>query len=189
MSSIAGKANADGRYRLTPEPGIRFGVTAYPPEGEPYLARKTPIDQAIHWEDGDNSRQVDVELPRGVLVRGKVVEEGTNTPVPGASIQYLPETANNPNTSDDILTGWQGIQLSDDQGEFAIAVLPGPGRLLVHGPQGKYVLQMIAGRMLAGGKPGGFSKLRPQHSKDQSKEGFWSTGTDSITDTWRNHSR
>lgn len=173
MSLVSGKADSEGRYRITPEPGIRFGVTAYPPEGEPYLARKTPLDEAIRWADGDTSRQVDVALPRGVLVRGIVVEEGTNTPVPGASIQYLPETANNSHTSDDILTGWQGIHLSDDQGEFAIAVLPGPGRLLVHGPQGKYVLQEIAGRQLVRGEPGGtrnyahaISKIYPEESSE-----------------------
>jgi hypothetical protein len=94
-------------------------------------------------------------LPRGVLVRGRVVESGTAAPVAGASIQYVPERANNPHTADDILTGWQGTQLSDEHGQFEIVVLPGPGRLLVHGPPGKYVLQEIADRQFDAGKPGG----------------------------------
>jgi hypothetical protein len=98
---------------------------------------------------------VDVKLRRGVLVRGTVVEAGTEQPVAGASIQYHPESAHNPNVSDDDLTGWQGIQLSDDQGKFEIVVLPGPGRLLVHGPQGIYVLREASERELSRGTPGG----------------------------------
>jgi hypothetical protein len=127
----------------------------YPPDGVAYLARRTPFSETIRWEAGDRVKEVNMALPRGVLVRGKVVESGTDAPVVGASIQYLPEEVNNPNTADHILTGWQGIQLSNERGEFEIAVLPGPGRLLVHGPKGKYVLQEIASRKLREGKPGG----------------------------------
>jgi len=94
-------------------------------------------------------------LPRGVLVRGKVVEAGTGTPVVGATIQYVPERKNNPHKADHILTGWQCIQLSNEDGQFEIAILPGPGRLLAHGPQGRYVLQEVSGRELYEGRLGG----------------------------------
>jgi hypothetical protein len=155
MTSVAGMADSKGHYQISPKPGILFGVIAYPPDGVPYLARQTRFDNAIRWQTGDTLRQVNVSLPRGVLVRGKVVELGSNVPVAGATIQYVPQEASNPNAADDILTGWQGIQLSGDRGDFEIAVLPGPGWLLVHGPQGKYVLQEIASRQLQGSKPGG----------------------------------
>ena len=39
MSSVPGRADEQGRYRISPHPGVRFGVTAYPPDGVPYLAR------------------------------------------------------------------------------------------------------------------------------------------------------
>ena len=65
MISVAGIADDQGRYRISPKPGIRFGVTAYPPEGVPYLARQTPLDKAIRWQVGDTSRQVNLSLPRG----------------------------------------------------------------------------------------------------------------------------
>ncbi|MEN1678504.1 MAG: M56 family metallopeptidase [Planctomycetota bacterium] len=175
MVSVAGKADAEGRYRISPKPGIRFGVTAYPPDGQPYLARKTPNGpESIRWREGDASRQVDVSLPRGVLVRGKVVEAGSGDPVAGASIQYRPETSNNPNVADDILTGWQGIQLSDQQGRFAIAVLPGPGRLFVQEESGRFITLTIAEREVSRGKTGGqrnyaqaVHRLDPQPSDDQ----------------------
>jgi protocatechuate 3,4-dioxygenase beta subunit len=152
MISIAGKADAQGRYRLYPYAGIQFGVTAYPPDGAPYVIREV---RPIAWAEGTTLKRVDVALRRGVLVRGKVVEAGTNAAVAGATIQYVPEEANNPYRADDILTGWQGIQLSGDNGGFKIAILPGAGRLLVHGPHREFVLQEIGSRQLSAGRPGG----------------------------------
>jgi beta-lactamase regulating signal transducer with metallopeptidase domain len=173
MMSVAGQADDKGHYRITPKPGIRFGLTAYPPGKVPYLAGTTPLDQAIRWEGGERVKQVDLTLPRGVLVRGKVVEAASDVPVVGAAIQYLPETSNNRNTSDAILTGWQAIELTDKEGRFALAVLPGPGRLLISGPQGKYVLQEIGDRELSQGQPGGtrnyfhsITKLDPEAGQE-----------------------
>jgi len=160
MVSVAGQADAQGRYRISSKPGIRFGITAYPPDGTPYLPRITPRgDSAIRWQEGDTSRLVNLALPRAVLVRGKVVEARSGTPVPEATIQYVPELDNNPlsvgNLLDGWLTGWEASVRSKETGEFKIAVLPGPGRLLVHGPQGKYVLQEIGWQRLQSSKPGG----------------------------------
>jgi protocatechuate 3,4-dioxygenase beta subunit len=166
MSSVPGKADAEGRYRIIPHPGIRFGVTAYPPDGAPYLTRELP---PVDWEDAATVKKVDVTLPRGVMVRGKVTDAATGRPVPEATVQYLPEDANNPNDADDILTGWQGIQLSNDEGEFEIVGLPGPGTLLVHGPEGEFIFQESSSSQLSRGTPGGqrryahaFERIDPQ---------------------------
>ncbi len=154
MTSVAGQADEQGRYRINPKPGVRFGLTAYPPAGTTYLARQTPLSKAIRWEAGDRVKQVDITLPRGVLVRGTIRDAGTGEPVAGAAVQYRPQSANNPNVSDEILTGWQDIQLSNEEGRFSITVLPGPGHLLVHG-QDNHVLQEIGSRQLDQGQPGG----------------------------------
>ncbi|MEX2142422.1 MAG: M56 family metallopeptidase [Pirellulales bacterium] len=152
MIAIGGRADAEGRYRLNPYPGIRFGVTAYAPQNEPYLTREL---KNIAWDAGKRAKEVNVTLPRGVMVRGQVLEEGSGQPVAGASIQYVPERANNPNVRDDIRTGWQGNEVSDEQGRFAMVVLPGPGRLLVHGQEDKYVLRETSSSELYFGRPGG----------------------------------
>ncbi len=153
MVSVAGQTGADGKYRICPNPGIRFGILAYPPDGSPYLIRQIPD---LRWDDEDATvKQVDLSLPRGVLVRGKVVESGTEKPVVGASVQYVPEEANNSHDADDIVTGWQNIRLSNEQGQFEIGVLPGPGRLFVHGPVNEYVVRQSSSRELSRGKPGG----------------------------------
>lgn len=154
MVSVAGKADDKGHYRILPKPGIRFGVTAYPPDGTPYLARQT-AQEGIRWEAGDKVKQVDVTLPRGVLLKGKIVEAGTATPVANVTVQYVPQRHNNRNVADDILTGGQAAQLSDQNGEFSIVVLPGPGRLLAHSATGNYVLQETSQLALDFGKTGG----------------------------------
>ncbi len=155
MTSVAGQADELGKYRIFPNPGIRFGINAYPADGTAYLARRTRLSQAIEWQAGDRVKHVDVKLPRGVLVRGTIIDAGSKDPVAGASIQYHPERDNNSNVADHILTGWQAIKLSDEQGKFEIAVLPGPGRLLIHGPSDRYVLHEISEQELSRGKPGG----------------------------------
>ena len=96
-----------------------------------------------------------MSLPRGVLIRGRVVESGTKAPIAGAAVQYVPERGNNPNATNDIVTGWQGIQLSGKDGAFEFAVLPGPGTLLIHGPNRQFVLREIGSRELDSGTPGG----------------------------------
>ncbi|MFV1991739.1 MAG: hypothetical protein ACC652_13490, partial [Acidimicrobiales bacterium] len=49
----------------------------------------------------------------------------------------------------------QAIQISDEQGEFEIAVLAGPGSLFLHGSSNGYVLQETTTRRISRGKPGG----------------------------------
>jgi hypothetical protein len=152
MISIGGRADAEGRYRLNPHPGVRFGLTAYAPKSAPYLSRRT---NDIVWESGAREKEINLKLPRGVDVRGQVIEEVSGKPVAAASVQYVPEELYNPNVRDDILTGWQAIEPTDAQGRFEIVVLPGPGRLLVHGPDGRFVLREISSGELYKGQRGG----------------------------------
>ncbi|TWT35360.1 Regulatory protein BlaR1 [Posidoniimonas corsicana] len=155
MYSVEGVANERGEYRISPSQGVRFGVNAFPPGGVPYLVRQTPLSEALSWHEGDAERRVDMTLPRGVLIRGVVTEAGSGAPVEGAVVQYAPESSNNPNTSDDILTGWQATQVSDEEGRFAIAVLPGPGRLLIQEESGRFVTQTVTEREISRNETGG----------------------------------
>ena len=114
MSSIEGHTDAEGRYRMLPKPGIRFGVAAYPPSGVPYMARET---ERLTWENGDSTREVDIKLPRVVLVRGRVLEEGTDLPVEGATITYRPG-GKRKKVPKNTVTGWRDSQTSDVKGQF-----------------------------------------------------------------------
>ena len=149
---LPGTADEKGRYKISAHPGIRFGVIAYPPDAVPYLAREK---NDISWEDGARSKVLDIVLPRGVLIQGKVLEDGSDSPIAGAAVQYHAEEAHNPRHSDNIVTGWRDIHLADKEGRFSIVVLPGPGRLLAHGPGDSYVLQETSEQELYKGTPGG----------------------------------
>ncbi len=148
-SGVAGETDGRGHFHITSNPGIHGQVIAYPPHGTPYLIRKSEFD----WHAGTTKAQIDVELPRGILARGTIIESGTNRPIAKASIQYMPEgTVSLPNG---VITGWQGIEISDVNGHFSISVLPGPGWLLVHAPTGDYVLNVMGYRELYGRGKGG----------------------------------
>jgi hypothetical protein len=133
-----------------PYPGIYFQVTAYPPEGTPYLIRQN----AAEVKAATTAAEINVDLPRGVQVRGKILDS-EERPIANASIQYMPTAKTQRRAGANIITGWQGIALSDSNGAFAISVLPGPGHLLVHGPTPEYVFQGIGDRELGDGRPGG----------------------------------
>jgi hypothetical protein len=151
MSSVGGIADAAGHFHIAPEPGIRFGVAAYPSNGAPYLA--TDGDE-LKWDDADQTKTVDVSLDRGVLVRGKVIEKDSGNPIAGASVQYVPRESTAPKSRRHI-SGWEGIQQTNDRGQFEIVVLPGRGSLFVHGPRNEYVLQETTSNQLNSGRPGG----------------------------------
>ncbi len=142
------RADEQGRYTANPSPGEYFRVNAFAPPGQPYLVPAV----GFAWTKGAVKKELDIRVPRGVLIRGKVTEAGTNRPLPGSSIQFIPVGAS---FDDSILSGWQGMVASQDDGSFQLAVPPGKGHLLVLGPTGDYVLGAIGSRMLYRGRPGG----------------------------------
>ena len=151
MTSVTCQTDADGNYRILPKPGIRFGVTAYPPGGVPYMARKA---EQLDWENSDVSREVNIKLPRVVLVRGRVLEEGTDKPVAGAKITFE-RGSKSSMMPKNVVTGWQADQKTDPDGNFTFAVPPGRGTLLVRKFGGNYVLEHRVSRQIRYGLPGG----------------------------------
>ena len=68
------QTDADGRFRANPSPGDEFTVSAAPPAGQPYLG----ASKSFEWPKGAIEHSLDLSLPRGVLIRGKVTEEGSH---------------------------------------------------------------------------------------------------------------
>src|SRR5262249_50085245 len=79
--SIDGVSGADGRFRLRPLVGEKTDLEVHPPGDSPYLAVRKEVD----WSKGVVRQTLVVELPRGVAVRGQVVDEN-GVPVAGASV-------------------------------------------------------------------------------------------------------
>ena len=114
------------------------------PDGQPYLSTGSGI---FEWTKGTFERRVDLVLRRGVMLRGKVVEEGSGRPVDGAALGYA------------IRDGASGVPAcrarTGPDGRYQFAVLPKAGTLAVMGPSDDYVFQEMGERMLHEGQPGG----------------------------------
>ena len=59
----------------------------------PKASPTCPRDIEFAWTKGAVKKEIDLTLPRGVLIRGKVTEEGTGRPVAGASVQFFADDA------------------------------------------------------------------------------------------------
>jgi hypothetical protein len=141
------RADAQGRFTANPAPGDSFRVSAFAPDGQPYLVPQV----GLTWPRGAARKEIDVRLPRGVLLRGKVTEAGTNRPLPDSTVYYIPL-----NGPADVLSGSQASVASGDDGSYRIAVPPGKGHLIVVGPTGDYVASEIGMSTLDTGRPGGW---------------------------------
>ena len=105
----------------------------------------------IDWPKGAVTHSVDLALPRGVMMRGKVTEQGSGRPISGAIVTYHPHRTAN----DEVVpTGSSPVETAAD-GSFALAVLPRPGYLVVQGPSEDYVLHELDEGLLINGQPGG----------------------------------
>ena len=104
MRSIFDKTDDQGRFRLNPYPGVRFGIKAFPPEGTAYqIKRYGGLGEGIRWTSGEESKNIKIELSKGVIATGQVVDAKTGEPIVNASVEYRP-TGTNPNDNDDIIT-------------------------------------------------------------------------------------
>src|SRR5262249_5716377 len=149
VDGMDGRTDEQGRFRLNPYPGNHYDVSAYPPDREPYLG----VRERLTWPKGAVKREIHLTLPRGVLVRGKIREQGTEKAVAGASIQFVPRGS--AGDVPRIITGWEGAVLSGSNGDFRIAVPLTAGSLFVHGPSPEYVLREILSNKFHYEKPGG----------------------------------
>ncbi len=122
------RTDAAGRFRVQPfvgpsfaASGSTFAVTAAAPEGQPYLS----IERDVAWPKGAVKKEVRLTLPRGVLVRGKVIEKTSGRPVAGARVDYwskglaLPAGVVSP-----------GPRNCGADGTFALVLPARPGHLL-----------------------------------------------------------
>ncbi len=158
------ETDGDGRFRVNPSPGDRFFLTTQSPDGPPYLS----VQRGIDWPKGAVEHSVDLSLPRGVVIGGKVTEEGSGKPVTGAVVRFTPydHAEVNPVGSVPSSTGLDG--------SFRIAAPAGPGYLVTQGPSDDYVLrEMGAEGGVYFAKPGSrrfyahaytFLDLKPENS-------------------------
>ncbi|MBL8850925.1 MAG: carboxypeptidase regulatory-like domain-containing protein, partial [Planctomycetaceae bacterium] len=165
MTTVEGRTDANGRFKLNPNPGIKFGIQAFAPDGTPFMVKQL---RDLRWTSDETTRTMQIRLPPGVLVTGTVTDAVTGAPISNAHVQYYPDQAHNQNYNDDLIVRWQGAQPTNDAGEFAIAVPAGPGTLLVHAESPNYILEERGSQELDRGQAGGertyahaFAKIDP----------------------------
>jgi RNA polymerase sigma factor (sigma-70 family) len=145
------RTNVDGRFQMPLGRTGAVTLEVVPAEGEPYL----PIFHRVEWPKGAVKHQVEIRLPRGVLVSGKVTEAASGKPVAGACVQFWPRNVDDPARPRNLLTGWMRRELTRDDGTFQIALPSGTGHLMVQGPTPEYIRQEIGSEVLNFGRPGG----------------------------------
>jgi hypothetical protein len=130
-------------------------VSVYPAAGGPHLI----VQRSLKWPAGATRHEGRFALSSGVLIHGRVVETPSGAPVLNATIAYEPRTQDNPHarrdTRDAISAWWLQDTRSGPDGTFELAVLPGPGWLLVKGPSADYIHVAVSARQLECGKAGG----------------------------------
>jgi RNA polymerase sigma factor (sigma-70 family) len=122
---VTARADAQGRFRVNSFPGTSLDVWAYPATGTPYLG----VHKEVVWPKGAVQTRLDVPLPRGVLVRGRVTEKASGRPVAGVGVDFWPRLVDNPHYRPDVVTGLWSQVVTGADGTFRIAVLPGPAHL------------------------------------------------------------
>src|SRR5262249_17957400 len=87
-----------GRYKDQPYGGNELEVEVHAPAESPYLGVRTEFE----WPKGKERTECNVQLPRGVVVRGTLTEKSSGKGVAGARIEFLPERGGN--LRNDIIT-------------------------------------------------------------------------------------
>jgi beta-lactamase regulating signal transducer with metallopeptidase domain/protocatechuate 3,4-dioxygenase beta subunit len=138
LGALPSEADGDGRFRVAASAVGRlnqFLIRAASPDGAPYLV----ADKDGEWPKGALEQSVDLALPRGVVVWGKVVEEGTGRPVAGAVVRIAPYRS-----PQQIAGSSCVVAATGSDGTYRVAAPPGPGYLVVQGSD-DYVLREFGG--------------------------------------------
>jgi RNA polymerase sigma factor (sigma-70 family) len=123
------QTDENGRYELPGHAKSRdYHLMAIPPAGQPYFtANVRPPDTP-----GFTPLVTDIELVRGILVRGRVTDSETGQPIRGADVRCF-AIYPNPNAREGIGEGMSGVSsaTTGPDGSYAVVALPGPGVIAV----------------------------------------------------------
>jgi len=162
---VFARTDGEGRYRMNlHEWKVRI-LRLYPPCDSGYLAMTARV------EDGSGGPVKDIRLVRGKIIRGRVLDRETESPIRGASVVYRPSRTN---PSHQKHFDYEHPVLTDAQGQFALTGLSGPGYLLVETNDRSYMRSTDVGRLLLSRlgrpRPSGLTEINVPTSGTLEKE-------------------
>jgi RNA polymerase sigma factor (sigma-70 family) len=149
------QADEKGRFRVRLYPTDAYSAEVFATPGEPYLNVHLG---GTSWPKGAVKHEIEITLPRGVLVKGKLTEAKSGEPIDQARLYFLPQYENNPQRRDNLVVPSYYPVYSAADGSFQLAVPPGPGHLIVTGPTKDFVYQTVSREQLRAGKEGGTAR-------------------------------
>ena len=150
--SNAFETDADGRFRANPCARRRVFRHRHT---LPMASSTSRSAKRIDWPKGAIEQSLDLVLPRGIVIRGKVTDEGSGRPVASASVVFKPHRRAAAEATDQDSHAYTAAD-----GSFELAAPTAAGHLAVLAPTEEYVLREIGNREFALGLPGG----RPVYS-------------------------
>jgi hypothetical protein len=141
VSAVTGN---DGRFRLDGLPKVAsYRVVGTPRPGEPYLQVSTTVTDT----DGLKPIPVTIDLPKGVIVTGRLIDKSTGKPVAGRIVSHIKLPSNN----------YDGNETPAEPfgpHGFRMTVPPGPGLFLAQAEGKMYRLKSRAVGRDDGKRPG-----------------------------------
>ncbi len=132
----------DGRYELLGCPkSRRYDLSATAPDGQPYFTANSTFSDT----QGLAPLDANIELVRGIPLRGRVTDKDTGKPIKGAQVEYCPLYPN-PNTQHG---SRDSSAVAGPNGAFSLVVVPGPGLLAVTAvnvPANQYMSALVTPR-------------------------------------------
>jgi RNA polymerase sigma factor (sigma-70 family) len=136
--AVDGLTDEKGRFQLQPYGGPHLEIYVHPPKDAPNLG----LIKTLTWPKGKVKETLNIQLPEGILVSGRLTEEPSGKAVAGARITFGPEYV--PALNREVLFGGSGWHVeSGKDGKFQIAVPPVPGQLLIQGPSRDYISLLL----------------------------------------------
>lgn len=140
------RTNKEGRFHVRGGSGGKFcNAYVFPPDGVPYPAWVT---ESKTWHNGEKQREMTIEVPRGLLLHGQVIERESKQPVAGATVEYQVrrKATRHLNQNAILAIYWAAeyrMHRTDQDGRFQIAVIAAPASLMVKAPTSDFVSRLV----------------------------------------------
>jgi RNA polymerase sigma factor (sigma-70 family) len=126
----------EGRYELLGHAKSKeYHLTAVPAPGQPYFMATASFPDKPGFAPFD----ADIQLVRGITVRGRVTNLETGKPIRRAQVACF-ALYPNPNTRDSV---GDSYATTEPDGTFAVVALPGPGLLAVTAPMTNHYMTAL----------------------------------------------